>query len=158
MIKPMNVLLYASSVAILIFSLLFAYLAFAPLNVLNDWQIIVDGSVHHPGETVSVVSQYKKLKNVSGLASRYLECKNFNGSYTRYPVSTAKANRSAGTTATGVFIKIPTNIPGLPTKCRVSISIDYKVYTFRTATEANSSKDFSLVNEISSIPSDRINK
>jgi hypothetical protein len=82
---------------------------------------------------------------VSGKSTRFIECKNRNDVYVRYPISEAVANRAIGNGGTGVVMKIPTTIPDAPTECKVSIAVVYEIFKFRNLTEYAESNTFTLL-------------
>lgn len=133
-----------------------AFVLFSPVDVLKNetWKLTVQGDTHYPGDVLVVKSEYEKVRDVTGVAKRYIECKNPIGGYVRYPINEADANRqptgeNKPRTGTGVFLPVPVNIP-VPTDCFVTISITYDIYklgnwTLRSHTETNSSGIFKLL-------------
>lgn len=143
--KPIAAFLYACSVAILLSAGVLVYLLLSPVDVLRNWHIFVTGSTHYPGETVAVDSHYEKVRNVTGQAFRYLDCKNERGAYTRWAISSASANNESGARrSTGILVTIPSNIM-TPTTCHISILVKYQVNPLRTQPEFTTSNEFNLV-------------
>ena len=96
------------------------------VRVLANWQLILPKQPIHAGDPVTIQSSYTKLRPVTGVASRYLDCKNESGAIIRYPINQATADHAPGTsTGTGVVVQMPTTIPDLPADCRFSINIRY---------------------------------
>lgn len=137
-----------ASIAVVIFALIMVYILVVPTEVLKDWTITVPEGDHYVGDTMPVVYHYTKVMNVSGTAKRYIECRTIGATYTRYPLSEAEANHTAGTrTGTGLFVTIP-NIPQVPTKCHITISVVYTVYSFKKQNESAQSKDFTVLPKV----------
>jgi hypothetical protein len=117
------------------------------IDVVTDWKLSLPEKKIHVGDTVVVASTYKKLRDVTGEASRFLDCNTKQGVSIRYPVNKASASRGASDhrqTGTGIVLVIPNTIPDLPTKCRIAVSIDYPVLPWRHVIENNETKDFTL--------------
>lgn len=117
----------------------------ASVDVLEDWRLELPQQEVHAGDTLVVQSIYKKTLDVSGKATRYIECQNPSGVYIRYPISEAVANRASGSTGTGVVMVVPLTIPDVPTTCRVNITIDYEVLLWRHVIESVNSSEFKLL-------------
>jgi len=144
-IKPVAALLYAASISIIVIGCVLIYKLLAPVDVLSNWRLTIPAGPHYPGETITVDSHYQKLRNVTGTAYRYIDCKNDRGTYTRYPINNSPANNSAGVSrSTGIFIKIPSDIL-VPTTCHISILVNYKVNALRTQPEFTTSNEFILI-------------
>lgn len=125
-------------------TLFFAVYMNMSVDVLKDWKLIMNQDSAYVGDTVVIESVYHKTMNVTGVSTRYMECKNSDGILIRYAVSEAKANRASGQTGTGIMIVVPSTIPDLPTKCRINIIIDYEIYKFRHVIESQQTKEFTL--------------
>jgi hypothetical protein len=122
------------------------------VDVLRDWKITLPPGDIHVGDTVVLQSTYTKLRSITGTATRYLDCINGGGTNVRYPINEARADRAPGSrTGTGVILKIPTVVPNLPAKCRISIVVAYKVYPWRTVTEFQSSREFTLLPSVTPV-------
>lgn len=130
------------SVSLLV--LTFSFSLIARVDVLKDWTLELPAGEIHAGDQVVVESIYTKTMDVTGEASRFIECKS-DRAYVRYPVSKAVANRSAGSTGTGIVFVIPKVIPDLPATCRMNVTIDYEVLAFRHVIESNTSSEFQLL-------------
>lgn len=89
-------------------------------------------------------SLFTKLRDVNGVSHRTLVCDNSAGSQVVYPINDAIANHAAQTKA-GVGIPITIPLVVTPATCKVAISIEYKVYPFRTVTEYATSNSFRVV-------------
>lgn len=125
--------------------MLFSISMLARVDVLDNWRLVLPAGEIHAGDTVVVQSLYEKKLDVTGKATRYIECKTKNGLYVRYPVSTATANRPSGVAGTGIVFTAPEVIPDLPTTCKFTITIDYEVLAFRHVIESQSSAEFQLL-------------
>lgn len=130
-----NWLALVFSAGIVFCSLVFAYVLLTPVDVLDTWTIDVSEKSYHPAEEVNVHSVYKKVRNTTGKAYYYLECENAKGRLVRYPISQTEGNKPSGQGDIEIPLKLPENIPDLPNQCRVVISVDYRIYTFRNHTE-----------------------
>lgn len=133
-----------TSVALLLASFIFVYVTFVPVDVLRNWRVSVPQDVYRLGENAVIYSEYEKLRSVSGTAHRFLECLNTNGAYTRYHISQGDANRPVGKGKASIVLRIPDEVPNIPTKCRIVIAIDYTVYSFRKVTEHAQTNEFTL--------------
>jgi hypothetical protein len=143
-VTPTNIastLMFLTSAVILVAVVLFTL----HIHVVKDWTLTVLGGDKHAGDTITVQSVYTKTRPVSGMASSYIECKSGSGSYVRYHINDARADRAPGYADTGVVLKLPTDIPNLPTSCHISISVAYPVYPWRMVTEYAATKDFALL-------------
>ncbi len=140
--KWLAILASASILGVLLAGL---YTAFWPVDVLKNWTITVPNASYQAGDTITLRSQYTKVSGVSGKAFRYLECHQ-NSVWVRYALQSAEANRppSRATQATGLVLELPSDLPNLPMTCRVTISIDYEIYSFRKFNEYNASNTFDL--------------
>lgn len=126
--------------------LLFSFTMIMKVDVLANWRLVLPEGALHAGDTVVLQSLYDKKLDVTGEATRYIECKTKDTNiFVRYPVSKSVANRPAGLTGTGIVIAIPEVIPDLPATCKFTISIDYEVLAFRHVIETQSSDEFSLL-------------
>lgn len=130
---------------------------FFPVDVIYDdtWEVKVNGgNTHKVGESIQVDSIYQKLRKAEGQANRYLDCKTERGTYLRYELNKADANRRPSLTRQGTAFTfgIPNAVKPLPTECRVAIDIRYNVFkvggwSIRTVSEYQESKPFNLVKE-----------
>lgn len=143
-LRVANVVLYVLSGSIITASLTAGYLFIAPVDVLRDWRIVLPQQAIHAGDEITVQSIYTKVRNVTGHATRYIECDNKAGVSVRYQLNEAIANRGAGHQGTGIVLKIPDDIPDLPALCRISTAVDYPVYSFRSHYEYTASDPFPL--------------
>lgn len=141
-IKVINWLSLLFAGAIVFASLAFAYVLLVPLDVLNNWTLKVEDKVYHSGDEIVLNVTYTKERDVTGKSYYYLECKRPNGANVRFPMSQSEGNRPKGSGNTDLTLRIPSDIPDLPTSCRIAVSIDYNIYTFRKFTENNISNDF----------------
>lgn len=126
------------------FILAAAFYMNASIDVLENWRLILPTQSLHAGDTVVVQSIYNKKLNVTGEATRYIECESRPGVFVRYPISVSPANRGTGNTGTGIELKIPANIPSLPATCKITVIIDYEIALWRHVIESNSSHTFTL--------------
>lgn len=119
------------------------------IKVLENWTLTVKQADIHVGDTVIVESTYTKLRTTGSdsEATRYIICKNSSNVWVRYEVSRATANRAAGKGGTGIPITIRRDIADVPTTCKFSIVISYKVLPFRTVVVANESNEFLVLPE-----------
>lgn len=131
------------SVCIVLSSLVFAYVLLVPIDVLESWRISAKDQVYKPGESITLESSYVKAMDVNGSVYYYLECEN-GGRLARYPLSQSEGNRSAGRGDVEITLRLPSSIPKLPAQCRIAVSVDYKIYTFRTFTEKTESNWFKV--------------
>lgn len=143
-IRLANAALYTLAAAIFMTTAVFLYLFVAPINVLSNWRIVAPAGNYHVGDTVIVQSLFTKLRSVDGVSHRSLICTGAQGSSVAYPVNQAVANHAAQSKA-GVGIPIIVPLVPVPTKCKLAISIEYKVYPFRTVTEFATSNSFNVV-------------
>lgn len=125
--------------------LLMSFLLTMNVTVLKDWKLSVPAAEIHAGDTVTLVSAYTKVRDVTGKSVRYIECQNANSVYIRYPLNEAVANRQKGSGGTGVVVKVPESIPNLPTICKFTIAITYDVYPWRKVNVSNSTNEFQLL-------------
>lgn len=142
-VKWMTISLAFLSIASLLASV---YMTFS-IDVITDWKLTMPDKKIHAGDTIVVESDYIKTRDVTGKATRDIDCQNKEGSYIRYHMNEAIANRAARSGGTGLEVKIPTNIPNLPTTCKIAVTIDYPVLPWRTVTEANETDEFTLYPE-----------
>lgn len=115
------------------------------VDVLQNWVLMLPAGDIHEGDTVTLSSQYTKVRSVSGVATRYIECKNPTRLIIRYPLNTAVADRALGNSGTGITLALPDTIPNTPTQCRFSINVLYHIYPGRDAVEFVASKWFTLL-------------
>lgn len=139
--KLASYVLFVFSAVVLGFSIYFT----TNIHVLDNWTLEAPAGPLHAGDAVVLISKYTKLKDVDGTAKRYIECRNDNNVFIRYQLNEALADRAAGAAGTGIPVKIPSNIPNLPTTCRFSISIEYHVLPFKPTPEKNQTKEFHLL-------------
>lgn len=114
------------------------------VKVLDNWTLSIPTVDLKAGQEATIVSEYTKLRDVTGVAKRYVECRNEKGAYIRYPLNEAVANRASGNGGTGIIVKIPTDIPNLPAKCRFTVAIVYEVYPWRKVNQSNSTNEFTF--------------
>lgn len=144
--KPINVFLYSASFIILVGGILLFYLLFSPVQVLTHWQLHVDDSqAYMPASTVNISSTYTKVRDVSGVSKKYLQCHKPNSTdWDGYiPLSESDANKpstTAGHSATAVAI--PLDVPSLPNTCRIYIHVSYQINPLRTYEQHNYSNSF----------------
>lgn len=149
LINVLSFVLFATSAAILVGVVVFT----VNIDVLTNWNLALPSGDIHAGDTVLIESTYTKLRAVTGTAHRYLDCENGTNSFIRYAINQAVADHApGGKTGTGITLKIPTDVPDLPATCRVSVNVVYKVYPWRSVTEFNSTKDFTLLPALSAAP------
>jgi hypothetical protein len=119
------------------------------VSVLQNWQLHVDTSISYtPGSTIYLNSDYKKVKNVSGTAKRYLQChKAHSNEWDGYiPLSESDANRPTAqkghsTTALGV----PLDVPNIPNTCRIYINVVYQINPLRNYEQYTYSNTFRII-------------
>lgn len=133
-----------TAVALLLAALLFIYVTFVPVEVLKVWKITIPDKTYTAGEELVITSEYEKTRSVSGVAHQYVECLNINGAYRQYHVSQSNASNGAGRGKVDTALVIPQDIPNLPTTCRVFLSVDYTVFSFRKVTHTARSMEFTL--------------
>lgn len=143
-IRIANAALYTLAAVIFATTAVFLYLFVAPMPVLKNWRIVAPAGNYHVGDTIIIQSLFTKLRPVDGVAHRSLECTGAQGADVAYPVNIATANHVAQAKA-GVGIPIVIPLIPTPTKCRLAISIEYKIYPFRTVTEFATSNQFNVV-------------
>ena len=146
-IKLVNWLSLIFAATLVLASLIFAYILLAPIDVVANWKLHVDPATYHQDDEITVHASYKKLKDVTGTAYYYLECKTERGSLVRNPLNQTEASRAKGSGEIDTPLHLPSDLPGLPTECRVYISVDYTIYTFRKFTENNASNYFKVMAE-----------
>jgi hypothetical protein len=134
-------LVFAATLVTVAFT--FAYVLVSPLDVITDWTLRMDPGTYTPGQEVTLHGSYKKLRDVTGAAYYYLECKTPKGSLVRYPIVQTEGNRPKGSGEIDTPLQLP-SIPTLPAQCRVAVSVDYTIYTFRKFTENNQSNYFEV--------------
>lgn len=139
-----NAALYALATAIFVATIVVVYLLVAPIRVLNNWRIIAPEGQFKIGDTIVVQSLFNKTREVDGMAHRTLICSNSSGAEVAYPINDAIANHQAQNKA-GVGIPITIPLIVTPSVCKLAISIEYKVYPFRTVTEYTTSNLFKVV-------------
>lgn len=114
-----------------------------PIDVLKNWTIRTDKDEYSIGDTVTVVSTFDKVMSVNGKATRYIECNN-KGSWLRYSIAEANANRPQGVGTSQITIVIPDTVPNQDTKCRLYFESEYIVYSYRHFKEEAYSNEFHL--------------
>lgn len=141
------VVAYVLSLIMVLATLLVIYLKIVPVNVLMHWKLTVVSGTYYPGDTVSVHSEADKTKPITPLAHRNIECKS-NGNFISYHLADVKGvNAKVGHISTYIDFDVPQTIPNLPTTCRFSISIDYKIDSFREVNEYTFSNTFTVDNK-----------
>lgn len=144
--KLVNIAQYVLAGAIVVGSLTIGVLTMYPVDVLDNWKITVPEKSYYAGDTAVIYSTYTKKRDVTGIAKRYIECENQNSASIRYPLNEAVADRKAGErTGTAVVVKLPSDIPNLPTECRINIAVTYKVNAFKEVHESETSNSFQLL-------------
>lgn len=138
--------IFLLSIAILIGT----FVATQRVTILKDWRLTIAASEIRVGDTVTIKSEYTKLREVSGKAVRYIECQDGDNIYIRYPLNEAIADRQSGTAGTGIVVTIPTIISDVPTMCKFTIAIAYDVYPWKKVNQTNSSNEFMLLPEANS--------
>lgn len=153
--KPINIFLYSASVVILISGVFLFYLLFSPVQVLTHWQLKVDGSKPYmPASTVNISSTYTKVRNVSGVSKKYLQCHKPNSTeWDSYiPLTESDANKPSITVGHSVTaVAIPLDVPSLPNTCRIYIHVSYQINPLRTYEQYNYSNSFHVNKPISPI-------
>lgn len=142
--KVANAALYVLAIAILCATALATFLFIAPETVLKDWRVVAPTGNYHVGETIVVQSLFTKLKDVDGVSHRSLLCTDPQGATVAYMINDAIANHQAQSKA-GVGVPVTIPLVVTPTKCKLAISIEYKIYPFRTITEYATSNSFNVV-------------
>lgn len=138
-----NLLSYLATGAVIFSALLFTYVTVVPLDILQDWKLTVDKSQYKIGDDILVRSEFKKIRSVTGIAKRYIECKNTSGKFSnRVQANEASADRPVGSGGSDLYLTIPDNIPNLPATCRISVVVEYEIYAFRKHTESTKSGEF----------------
>ena len=135
LVNLLSYILFAASAVVLVVLVAFTM----QVDVLKNWKLELPSGPIHAGDTIVVQSTYTKVRAVTGVATRYLECASVQGAFIRYPINQATADRAPGVSiGTGVVLKIPETVPGLPAQCRISINVRYQVYPWRAVTEFTS--------------------
>lgn len=143
-LKAVNRAMYVLSAIIFSGTAIVLYLLVSPIQVLSDWRVEAPSGSYHIGDIIVVQSIFTKLKDVHGVSTRTLVCDNLQGSTVSYPINSAAAVSVAKKkTGVGITIVIPEVVT--PAKCSVNISIEYKVYPFKTVTEFATSNQFNVV-------------
>lgn len=128
-----------------VFILLVGYIAFWPVDVLQNWVLEMPGKSFTAGQSINVVSQYDKVREVEGVSHRYVSCDDRRGINVRYEINSARADRTSGLNkGTGVPITFPLIVPDLPAQCRFSISICYDINILKQHCEFNETGFFTL--------------
>ena len=135
------------SASIIVALVLGMYVALWPVDVLQNWTLTTDKDTYQTNETVIVTTRFDKVRNVTGISKRYIECETRNESINRIPISEGEANRSVQTKANNaIYLRIPSNIAELPSTCHIEIVVEYNIYTFRKHTESTKTPSF-VVNQ-----------
>lgn len=119
------------SVSLLTIASLFVYTLVFPVDVLKDWTLTVDKDAYVAGDTIRVTTRFSKIRDVSGISKRYIICQALNDSANRIPINEALADRPPQSGVNDIYLKIPKEIPNLPTKCHIEIDIEYEIYAYR---------------------------
>lgn len=121
------------------------YLVFSPVDVLENWSLRVKEETYETGQDIVGTSEFTKIRAVTGIAKRYIECKNAEGRFNnRILISEGRADRPPEIRGTDVYLKIPQTIPNLPVRCRIAITVEYEIYSFRKHLETNISNEFNV--------------
>lgn len=133
----------------LVGSLSLAYILVAPVDVLDDkqWKLTTNAKEYRLGDDVNLTINYKKVKNITGTPSFYMECVMSGGGLRRYPAfHNEDANRPVGPGKIEATVQLPKDAPFLvlPGQCRIAVAIDYRVYIFRNFNESNQSNYFTV--------------
>lgn len=143
-IHVINNALYTLAAAIFVAIAVFIFLLITPIDVLSNWHVVAPEGSFKVGDTIVVQSLFTKKRNVDGMSHRSLLCDNATGSEVAYPVNDAVANHAAQAKAgVGILVTIPPIVA--PATCKLAISIEYKVYPFRTVTEFATSNTFKVI-------------
>ena len=138
-------LMFALSALILGSTLYFIF----SIKVLAAWRIILPTGDIHVGDTIVLKSEYTKLRDVQGRATRYIDCQNRAGVMISYSINEAPADHAVGNGGTGVVLYVPSSIPDLPTYCQFRILLDYPVLPFRHVYQSNHTASFRLLPKVS---------
>jgi hypothetical protein len=144
-LRLVNGALYAVATAIFLATALVLYALVIPITVLHDWRVVAPAGTYKVGQTIVIQSLFTKTKEVDGVSHRNLLCINPTNAEVAYPIDNAVANHQAAHNA-GVGIPITIPLVVTPTTCELQISIEYKVYPFRTVTQYATSNPFKVVN------------
>lgn len=116
------------------------------IKVIQDWKLTLPDKPIHAGDTIIVASTYTKLREVTGEATRYVDCWTKDNILISYPINVAIADRASGVKkGTGLILVMPTVIPDLPAKCSIRVNIKYKVLPLRTVHVTNTTAEFTLL-------------
>lgn len=147
-LKPISIFLYTCSLAIIISGVTVFYLLFSPVNVLENWNLRVDNSISYaPGATVYLNSTYKKVKDVSGMSKRYLQCRKPNSNQWDGYIALTQSDANRPPTKNGHSVSalgIPLNVPNLPNICRIYVNVVYQINPLRTYVQYNYSNTFKV--------------
>lgn len=140
----MNWVAIAFAGSLVVVTFIFSYMVLSPVDVLTDWKVSVENKTYHPTDDIYLNVEYKKIRPVSGDTYYYLECENPSRGLVRYPISIVEANRPEGSGVVQQPLRIPPTIPDLPRQCRIAISVEYIIYTFRSFAENNQTNWFTV--------------
>jgi hypothetical protein len=148
--KPFNVkhaLVLVAVGFIMLSSVVFVYTALIPVDVLKNWTLSTDNKTYTEGDVIILTSVSEKLMSVNGTARRYIECKaqTTGSSWYRTPVNEVDVDRQPGKTSTASRVQIPNNIQGLPNTCRLYITVEYRIYYYRSFTEFATTNEFQVL-------------
>lgn len=133
------------SMSIAIAVLVGLYMTLWPVDVLQNWTITTNKRLYQTGETIELTTHFDKVREVTGISKRYIECETPAASTNRIPVSEGEANRKAQTNSNNViYLRIPTDVPQLPATCHIEIVVEYSIYSFRKHTETTRTPDFTV--------------
>lgn len=145
-IKVINGLSMLFALVIISASALFAFVVLTPVKVLKDWHLGVVQQDYHPGDDITVLSTFNKVRNASGTSYRFLECTNpVNGNQVRYPIDQSDGSRPASFGSAQLLLHIPDSIPNLPISCHINITVVYNVYSFRKVTQTAITNNFQVI-------------
>lgn len=139
--------LLTASLVILIGVVYFAF----NIQVIKDWHLTLPSQEIHAGDTIVVASTYTKLRQVTGISTRSIECAIKPGIYLSTPLNKVLANRAANPnkkTGTGILVQIPASMKGitsLPDPCHICVALSYPVLPGRSVPYFNCTKDFELL-------------
>lgn len=140
-----NLLSILVSVSLVLAIFIGTYVFLWPVDVIKDstWKLTVDNQIYHPGSEITVHAVADKLRPLQGTFIRTVECK-ATGNFVSYHIADSLTNRQAGHVVTDIPTKLPLIIPA-PSTCRMAFVIEYKVYSFRSFSEYNTTNEFQVI-------------
>lgn len=140
-----NAIAYIAAGSVVLAALTFMYILLAPVDVLQNWSLKTDKNEYRTGETLIVTSKFDKVRDVSGTAKRYIECKTRNGSTNRIAIGEKEANRRSQVNGSNqIYLGVPSDIIDTPTTCVIDIVVEYRIYRFRDHTEHTKTPEFKV--------------